>query len=174
METMASARVWTDPAVRVADEVWIALALLHRENPGLASFTAGDIRHRVEKERIAPVLRPGVATHISQHCVANTPPKSGAYRMLLRLADSRYRLYRPGDECHPGRKGKTTPHRSEIPEIYYGLLDWYEREYCAGSSDGPEDPVLAMIGVGKEIWQDEGGDAFIARLRDEWRGDAVG
>ena len=64
--------------------------------------------------------------------------------MLLGLADSRYRLYRPGDECHPGRKGKTTPRRSEIPGIYHGLLDWYEREYCAGSSDGPPSPDACL------------------------------
>jgi len=28
-----------------------------------------------------------------------------------------------------------------------------------------EDPVLKMWGAGKEIWKDEGGDAFIARER---------
>ena len=30
-----------------------------------------------------------------------------------------------------------------------------------------KDPVLAMIGVGKEIWEKEDGDTFIRRLRDE-------
>lgn len=33
------------------------------------------------------------------------------------------------------------------------------------------DPVLAMVGVGKEIWRAEPGDAFIARLRRRWRRD---
>jgi len=30
------------------------------------------------------------------------------------------------------------------------------------------DPILQMCGVGKEIWQDEGGDAFIERERNSW------
>ncbi|MGO9274758.1 MAG: hypothetical protein ACLQOO_31775 [Terriglobia bacterium] len=30
------------------------------------------------------------------------------------------------------------------------------------------DPSLQMWGVGKEIWQDEGGDAFIERERKSW------
>jgi hypothetical protein len=30
-----------------------------------------------------------------------------------------------------------------------------------------QDPVLAMIGVGKEIWEKEDGDTFIRRLRDD-------
>jgi len=170
METTATVRVRMDATVRVADEVWVALALLHCEYPSRISFTAGEIRQRVEKEGIAPELRPGVATHIGQHCVANTPPKSGTYRMLLRLPDGSYRLYRPGDECHPRRKGKTTPHRSELPEPYHYLLDWYEREYRSNSGDRLIDPVLAMAGVGKDLWMEEGGDAFINRLREEWVG----
>jgi hypothetical protein len=28
-----------------------------------------------------------------------------------------------------------------------------------------EDPILAMRGVGKEIWQEEDGDSFVARER---------
>lgn len=171
METTATVTARTDATVRVADEVWVALALLHCENPSRTSFAAGEIRQRVEKEGIAPELRPGVATHIGQHCVANTPPKSGTYRMLLRLPDGSYRLYRPGDECHPQRKGKTTPHRSELPEPYRYLLDWYEREYRSNSGDRLIDPVLAMAGVGKDLWMEEGGDAFINRLRDEWVGE---
>jgi hypothetical protein len=27
------------------------------------------------------------------------------------------------------------------------------------------DPVLAMLGVGAELWQDESGDRFVRRLR---------
>jgi hypothetical protein len=34
-------------------------------------------------------------------------------------------------------------------------------------SNPEEDPVLPMIGVGREIWEKEDGDTFIRRLRDE-------
>jgi len=30
-----------------------------------------------------------------------------------------------------------------------------------------EDPVLAMLGVGKQLWESESGDSFIERLRSE-------
>jgi hypothetical protein len=36
------------------------------------------------------------------------------------------------------------------------------------SQDDERDPVLQMWGVGREIWADEGGDAFIARERAGW------
>jgi hypothetical protein len=80
------------------------------------------------------------------------------------------RLFRPGDECDPTRNGKTKPERSDLPEKYRPLLDWYEKEYCSdrGSSGEDSDPVLQMWGVGKEIWADEGGDAFIERERNSW------
>ena len=41
-------------------------------------------------------------------------------------------------------------------------------ESTASQSRPDVDPVLAMAGVGKEIWQEEDGDAFIKRLRDEF------
>lgn len=32
-----------------------------------------------------------------------------------------------------------------------------------------DDPVLQMRGVGKEIWADMGGDAFVNSLRTAWK-----
>jgi hypothetical protein len=60
-----------------------------------------------------------------------------------------------------------TPRREALPTQYHPLLDWYEKEYCRQTSaaNDDDDPVLQMWGVGKEIWKDEGGDAFIARER---------
>ncbi|HSW50830.1 MAG TPA: hypothetical protein VLH09_11680 [Bryobacteraceae bacterium] len=154
--------------ILVADEAWVALALLHNENPQRLSFGAGEIRKRVEAEGIAPNVRAGVTTHIGQHNVANVEPSSGTYRMFYRLPDGTYRLYRAGDECHPRRKGKIVPSRAELPEAYHHLLDWYEREYSASSRMPEADSLLAMVGVGKEIWQEEQGDRYIERLREEW------
>jgi hypothetical protein len=81
----------------VADEVWIATALLHREHPDREDFTVAEIVARAREEGVTPQLRPGVYVHATQHCVANRPPNPGRYRMLLETGSNRKRLYRPGD-----------------------------------------------------------------------------
>src|SRR5579864_7025549 len=135
--------------ILVADEAWVGLALLLREHPEKASFTAREILDRVKAERAAPELRPGVQAHIYLHNVANAEPNSARYRMFYRLPDDTYRLFRSGDRAHPQRRGKTKPNRAELPERYYSLLNWYEQEY-AGQEIKPreeDDPILQMRGV---------------------------
>src|SRR5213080_2235032 len=103
-------------AIRVADEVWNATALLHREHPGRADFSLKEIDARLVREGLTDSKRPGVYPHLSVHCVANRPPNPGPYRMLFETATSRRRLYRPGDPYHPKREeGKILPDRADIP-----------------------------------------------------------
>ena len=165
MITLAEAK-----QILVADECWVALALLHRSHPERSSFSPREIVERLRLERAYPELRPGVQPHIYLHNVANLPPNSAKYRMFYRLPDGALRLFRPGDDSHSARSGKTKPDRSDLPSQYHELLDWYERDYssAAGRLDPSTDPVLAMRGTGKEIWADEGADAFVARLREGW------
>jgi hypothetical protein len=159
--------------IRVADECWVALAVLHREHPDRLSFSPGEVYNRLKEEGAHPEVRPGVKPHIYLHNVANRPPNSARYRLFYRLEDDTLRLFRPGDECDPTRNGKTKPERSDLPEKYHPLLDWYENEYCKpGAAADDVDPVLAMRGVGKEIWADEGGDAYVERERNAWRSEA--
>src|SRR5438445_7455486 len=95
--------------IRVADEVWIATALLHRESPDAADFSLQEIKARLEREGLTED-RPGVQPHVSVHCVANRPPKGGKYRMLFETAPGRRRLFRPGDPFNVARDGgKTLP-----------------------------------------------------------------
>jgi hypothetical protein len=102
--------------VKVANEVWIATALLQRECPEQPDFNTEEIVDRARKEGIAGPLRPGVYVHVVQHCVANRPPNPARYRMLFETADGRRRLFRKGDTYHPGREGgKTTPDIQDIP-----------------------------------------------------------
>lgn len=157
-------------ALKVADEVWIATALLHREHPDRPDFTTTEIEERARPEAAPEPLRPGVRVHVIQHCVANRPPNSGRYLMLIETARHRRRLYRPGDPHHPDRAGaKHAPDRADIPERYHDLLDWYEREYARPRAfDLENDPILALRGLGKEIWTDEDADAYVARLRKDW------
>src|ERR1700734_3768064 len=134
----------SEKSVRVADEAWLALALLQYEHPNRDSFSAREILDRVKVEQVHPELRPGVQVHIYLHNVANAEPNSAKYRMFYKLGDDTYRLFRPTDAAHPARRGKTFPHRDELPKKYHYLLDWYEREYCGQQSAirDEDDPIL--------------------------------
>lgn len=150
-------------SVRVADEVWIATALLHREHPRKADFTLKEIEARIEREGLTDA-RAGIYPHLSVHCVANRPPNGGTYRMLFETAPSRRRLYRPGDPYHPKREGgKTTPDASHIPAKYHRLLDWYDREWAPSQ---PADPLLALAGRHRDVWRGVDADAYVRSLRE--------
>src|SRR6202453_4241623 len=96
----------SEKSIRVADEAWLALALLQYEDRDRDSFSAKEILDRVKSEQVNPELRPGIQVHIYSHNVANAEPNSAKYRMSYKLADDTYRLYRSTDPAHPARKGK--------------------------------------------------------------------
>ena len=156
--------------IRVADECWIALASLHRAHPDRSSFSASEILDRVKLEKASPELRAGVQPHIYLHNVANLPPNSATNRMFYKREDGSYRLFKPGDEFHPKRRGKMCPERGELPTEYQPLVDWYQRDYCGRSSrqSADEDFVLQMKGIGQEIWSDVNSDDFVSSLRSGW------
>jgi hypothetical protein len=154
----------------VADECWVALATLHRSHPQRESFAGGEILEQLRSMKMHETLRAGLQPHIYLHNVANVAPNPAKHRLFYRLPNGAYRLFRPGDDYHPARTGKTAPNRRELPSLYHGLLDWYETEYCGHRTVVPaeEDPVLQMRGVGKELWAEESGDTFVERLRAGW------
>lgn len=161
-----------DRTIRVADEVWIASALLQREHPDRADFSVAEIVERAQGESLAgtPSLRPGVHAHVVQHCVATKPPSPNRYRMLVETGRGRRRLYLPTDRCHPGRlTGKSVPRRQQIPEAYHPLLDWYDDLCACTDPSRGEDPILSLRGLGKELWRGEEADAYVQRLREGWR-----
>ena len=151
-------------AVRIADEVWIATALLHRERPRDADFSLKEIEARIRKEGLTDDARAGIYPHLSVHCVANRPPNGGTYRMLFETAQSRRRLFRPGDPYHPKREGgKTTPDRAHIPAKYHPLLDWYERQWVPRQ---PDDPLLALAQRHRSLWKGIDADEYVRSLRE--------
>ena len=156
--------------IKVADEVWLAAAALHREHPNRVDFSVGEIMAKAEAEAATgKPLRPGVRVHVHLHCVANKAPNPGRYRMLYESAPGRRRLFRPGDPCHPQRStGKDIPARDALPAKYRDLVDWYSQQY-AGANGQADDPVLALRGLGKEIWVDEEADAYVRRQRAGWQ-----
>lgn len=120
----------TAASLSVADQVWVATALLHREHPDRASFSKKEIRQRCEMLDAAGAARPGISQHISTHCVASKPASPAKHRMLTRTGTGRRRLYRSGDPVDPSRRnGKIVPQREDLPEQYHELLGWYAMEY---------------------------------------------
>jgi hypothetical protein len=160
----------TKSQLKVADEVWIAAALLHREHPDQADFSIEEIVDRASRENLHGILRPGVYVHAVQHCVANRPPNPGRYLMLFETGDGRRRLFRKGDSYHPDREGaKITPVAADLPHGYGGLLAWYHGWCVISSSDiVKNDPLLALRGTGQQLWSDEHADDYVRRLREGW------
>jgi len=157
--------------LKVADEVWIAAALLHRERPANADFSIEEIVERVQRENLHGSLRPGVYVHVVQHCVANRPPNPGRYRMLYESAEGRRRLFRKGDPEHPDRNGaKSTPVGNDLPQAYTGLLGWYEG-WCATEAKRAveNDPLLSLAGSGRHLWANEPADEYVEKLRAGWK-----
>lgn len=162
--------VLVEREIKVADEVWIATALLHKEHPSEPDFAVDEIVERARKEGLTETLRPGVYIHAQMHCVANRPPNPGRYRMLFETRPGYRRLYCAGDPFDPKRDGsKTAPLAAEIPEKYRPLIAWH-REWCKSRSQSNSrfDALLALEGSGKDLWGDEHADEYINRLREGW------
>lgn len=158
------------PPIKVADEIWIATALLHRENPKREDFFVSEIVDRARRENLFGDLRPGVQVHAYLHCVANLAPNPGRYRMLYATGKKTRRLFRDGDHFHQERgSGKVTPRKEDIDAQYHSLLDWYQDEFIRKrKSVEKNDPILELRGLGKDIWIGEDPDKYVSRLRRGW------
>lgn len=162
------------PSLKVADEVWLATAILHQRHPERPDFLIEEIvefaRSAKELRLIGP-LRPGFYVHVVQHCVANRPPNPGRYRMLVETSPGRRRLFRPGDAYHPQRKGsKISPKPEDLSDkSFHGVLSWY-RGWCGTAREraAEDDALLALRGSGKHLWADEHADDYVRRLREGW------
>ena len=175
-------------AIRIADGVWIAAALLHQEYPERPDFTESEIQARFLAEGLPRGAHSNsIPAHISSHCVANHPRsrkrsdpgrlQGGAYRILYETRSGFRRLFRPGDDVHPDRvqprrQSKALPRREEIPSVYQGLLDWYETwiqrsDHAATTANIDDDPLLRLRGSGRRIWADEHADEYVENLRRE-------
>jgi hypothetical protein len=186
---MNSTTVLTE--VTCAVEVFVATALLHREQPSRDEFTIQEIVSRAARENITGEMRQGVSVHASQHCVANKAPNPAKHKMLFATNKHNRRLLLPGDEVHPERTGKIFPEPGELPERYLPLLDWAKSRYestrnlgngrsltSTGSSsnsinesksaDRWLESLFELEGLGKEHWKDVNPDEFVRQLREGW------
>ena len=96
--------------------------------------------------------------------------------MLHATDDGRRRLHRRGDPEHPLRRSdraqrgrRITPERADLPPEVQPLLDWYASAYAdKGTGSEREDPLLALRGSGRRLWEGEPTDEYVRRLRESW------
>ena len=160
----------------LADKIWLAVAMLHREFPDRQDFSKDEIRKRLADSGLdAGLKRSSIHAHLKEHMVANVPPSSTRYRMLYETRPGYLRLFRPDDPVHQLRQtGKLTKHmpeREKVSREYYPLLDWYDdwigKQPPLGVVNWEDDPLIRLIGSGKHIWADEHADEYVERLREE-------
>lgn len=150
--------------IKVADEVFLVVADLHQRNPQAEDFSTAEILRHARELNLTGKVRPGVAVHVSTHCVANLPPNPGQYRMLFAPARGRRRLLLAGDPTDPGRSGKIFPDRVDLDPTFWPLLDWALARFNRTA------PTLGgLLGSGKHIWADESADRYVERLRGDWQ-----
>ena len=157
--------------VKVADETFLATALLHRENPSRVDFTITEIVERAERENLFGELRPGVRIHATLHCVANREPNPGNYRMLYATGKGTRRLLLDGDDIHPERAGKIFPDPEAVPLQYHELIAWAQQRYHKARPPGRSrwlGSVLDLAGAGKHLWKGEDPDDYVRKQREGW------
>ena len=123
--TISPKKSITTPAV-----VWLATALLHKENPQIDAFQAKEIFHKVKELDLLSVSDSTINTHISSHCVASGKESPDRHRKLTRVRSGWYRLFKEGDPFHETRAtGQIVPLAGMLPLRFSDVIDWYNKEY---------------------------------------------
>ncbi len=156
----------------VAEAVWIGTALLQKkagaENRNVG-FDTGTIVVHVFSLRLTKGQYKSIWQHVNQHCVANRPPHQNRTRMLFAQGRGFRRLFREGDRSDEGRRDAPFhPEWHKLPPEYQYLQHWFEEEWNIPAPDGSEDPLLAAMGSGAELWKHEHADEYVSRLRADW------
>lgn len=156
--------------IKVADELFVAVALLEREHPERDSFSVREILERAQKESLSGKQRPGLKIHAYGHAVANLPPHGGKYRMLYKTSNGNLRLLRAGDDVHPDRNQKIWPGADELPAKYSELIEWAKHRYRTKRAEKNTwlQGIFQLRGSGKKLWSDENPDEYVRKLREKW------
>jgi hypothetical protein len=176
LEVLVVSPTYVKEHIKVADELFLILALLHREHPDDEAFPIGQILERATLENLG-ASRPdqrSLRVHAYEHAAANMPPgrQGGRYRIAFRQEDGRIRLLRPSDYVHPDRHQKFYPDSKEIPERYRELLDWakkrWERSEAQPKASGWLKGLRELRGLGKSSWAGIDPDKYVQQLREDW------
>ena len=157
--------------VKVADELFLIVALLQKENPEKPAFAVKEILERALQEHIAGEIRPGLAAHAYKHAVANVEPNPGKYKILYKTPEGKLRLLRASDDVHPERTGKIWPNPDEVPERYRPLIAWAQKQYGQQKAQSSRwlEGIFQMRGLGKKIWAGQDADTYVDQLRKDWQ-----
>ena len=165
--------VYAKTGVKVADELFLVVALLTKEHPGRASFSISEILARARVERLGSHRedQDSLKQHAYEHAAANRPPGRGKYRLVFREKDNTIRLLQAGDHIHPGRKGKEWPEERDIPEKYVPLVRWARDRFARRKVEAKPwlHELLSLRGLGKEVWKGVDADEYVSKLRGDWR-----
>ena len=156
--------------IKVADELFLIVARLHREQPNKTAFTIKEVLDRAALEGLGS-SEGSLRAHASGHAAANRDPKKGgSYRMIFVEDDGRIRLLRSSDYVHPDRHLKMFPDPNEVPASYHDLLDWAKARYAGEPEKAARwlEGLHELRGLGKEIWAGTDPDAYVRELREGW------
>lgn len=166
---------YTKDHVKVADELYLIVALLHREHSEARSFTIAEILERAEKEGLGSSRtdQRSLRQHAYEHAAANVPPgkQGGKYRMVYREEDNRIRLLKASDYVHPDRHQKLRPELDDIPERYHELVRWAEKWSKRGGEQSSVKWLAGLHelrGLGREVWRGVDADKYVRDLREGW------
>jgi len=163
---------YTKSHVKVADELFLIVALLHREHPKRNSFSIPEVLARALQEGLggARADQKSLKQHAYEHAAANIPPGQGRYRLVFREADNSIRLLKQSDHVDPRRNGKQWPLLDDIPVHYHELVEWAKRRYERDTEKPARwlDGLFKLRGMGKEIWDGVDPDRYISELREGW------
>lgn len=59
--------------------------------------------------------------------------------------------------------------RIRVVDVVRIITALFHRGYVGKRRRDASDPILALRGMGKEMWADEDADAYVNRLRQGWR-----
>ena len=117
------AQIETD--LLLADSIWLAVAMLHREFLDHEDFSKEEIRKKLCDSGLdAGWKKTSIHAHLKEHMVANVPPSSTRYRMLYETRPGYLRLFRPDDPVHPLRQsGKLTKHMPKREDVNFPIQE---------------------------------------------------
>jgi len=156
--------------------VWLATALLHRDNPQSDAFSAKEIFNKVKQMNLLSVSDSTINMHITSHCVASTKASPDKHRKLTRVQSGWYRLFREGDSFHETRStGHSAPLAEMIPIEFKDVVDWYNIQYNSqynksNISKSLTDPITSDINyqTAGELYLIEIGENNTIKLPDSF------